>query len=808
MKARLGLLVLVALAGCAGGGGRGEDVAACMPAPLGGVVLHLRGSMNSWGADEDHAFAWSCDAYYLNVELEHEQEFKIADAAWTPATSFGADPKDPRPVQTSVPAALVADSSPGKSAHIRHAFGGAHTLALRFRDGQPSLTIGPLSYSDPSTRPVDDPRVLGSRFDSRDPAHKQPFGAVVAGTMVDYALATPAGVDAVTLVIESRRLEGNQEVLEYRERARVPMRREAGSAGLLWRAAHRHADIGVYGYWFELQAGDQRYAYQNNRDGIFWTRERGSGGVGELVRLPEQAKRIRRYRQTVYDPAFSVPDYAADIVWYYIFPERFRNGDPANDPRPGSQAFEDGTVERHADWNERPYRNGSGDGSDAYYANDFFGGDLAGITEKLDDIADLGANAIYMTPIFAASSNHKYDTADYTRIDPGFGSEADFRRLTAEAAKRGIRVVVDASLNHSGRDSVYFDRYARHPGIGAYEGGVIRGDSPYADWYRFDPGADPPYTGWTGVANLPDLDDASASFRDFAFGPGGVMQYWLDAGAAGWRMDVAPWVSDAFWRDWRRAVKAHRPDALLIAETWFDASKYFLGDSFDSTMNYIFRNTAIEYAKGGDARRLVIHLEHLREAYPPQVHAALMNLLSTHDQARTLHLLGGVDRAADPGAFALARERFRLALLLQMSYPGAPAIYYGDEVGVTGGDDPDNRRTWPWADLGGEPDLALRAELRELVRMRHAHPVLRRGSLEAPLLVDEHAIVWLRRLDGTVALVALNNSAAAIERTIALPADLAGASLRDVLAGGEVRTEGTSLVITIPPRFGRVLIGD
>lgn len=808
MQARIGWALALLLAGCAGDGARERAGPDCTSAPLGEVALHLRGSMNSWGADEDHAFTWSCDAYYLNVDLEHEQEFKIADAGWTPASSFGADPTDPRALSAGVPTALVADSAPGKSAHVRFVFSGQHTLALRFDADGPRLTIGPQTHIDPATRPIDDPRVLGTRFDSRDPVHKQPFGAVTAGTTIEYALKAPAGVDEVTLVIEARRLEGNQEVLEYGEVARVPMAREATATGHWWRASHHFAEIGVYGYWFELRAGEARYIHHNNRDGIFWTRERGSGGVGELARLPDKPARIRRYRQTVHDAAYTVPAYAPDIVWYYIFPERFRNGDPGNDPRPGVQAFEDGTVELHADWNHRPYRYGSGDGSDGYYANDFFGGDLAGIIEKLDDIADLGANAIYMTPVFAASSNHKYDTADYLRIDPGFGTEADFRRLTAEAAKRGIRVVVDASLNHSGRDSVYFDRYARYPGIGAFEGGVIRSDSPYADWYRFDPAADPPYTGWTGVANLPDLDDASASFRDFAFGPDGVMQHWLDAGAAGWRMDVAPWVPDAFWRDWRRAIKAHRPDAITVAETWFDASKYFLGDTFDSTMNYIFRNTAIEYAKGGDARRLIGNLEHLREAYPPQAHAALMNLLSTHDQARTLHLLGGVDRKEDPAAFALARERFRLALLLQMSYPGAPAIYYGDEVGVTGGDDPDNRRTYPWADLGGEPDLELRAELRKLVRMRHDHPVLRRGSLEAPLYVDEHAIVWLRRLDGVVALVALNNSGGAIERTIALPADLSGASLRDALDGGEFDVAGGSLSITLPPRFGRVLIGN
>lgn len=805
MRAGSGVLMAAVLAGCSGQPVPERTTSGCAPAPLGEVALYLRGSMNSWGADEDHVFAWSCDAYYLNVDLEHEQEFKIADAGWTPARSFGADPKAQRPLAALVPTRLLADDAPGKSGHLRHAFRGAHTLTLRFEDGQPSLLVGPRSFADPGAQPIEDPRVLGSRYDSRDLAYKRPFGAVVAGTAVDYRLRTPPGVDAVTLVIESRRLEGNQELLEYHERQRLPMHAEDAGGERHWRVTQRYAEVGVYGYWFELRAGSEVYVYQNNRDGIFWTRERGSGGVGELARLPAAPSRVRRYRQTVYDPAYTVPDYAPDLVWYYIFPERFRNGDPGNDPQPGVQPFEDGTVERHADWNQRPFLNGSGDGSDDRYANDFHGGDLAGILDKLDDIAELGANALYLTPIFQASSNHKYDTADYRRIDPGFGTEADFRRLTAAAARRGIRVVVDASLNHSGRDSVYFDRYARHPGIGAYEGGVIRPDSPYADWYRFDPASDPPYRGWTGVANLPDLNEDSAAFRDFAYGANGVMQHWLDAGAAGWRMDVAPWVPDAFWRDWRRALKAHRADAILIAETWFDASKYFLGDSFDSTMNYIFRNTAIEYARGGDARRLIGNLEHLREAYPPAAHAALMNLLSTHDQARTLHLLGGVDPVANPEAWALARARFRLALLLQLTYPGAPAIYYGDEVGVTGGEDPDNRRTWPWPDLGGQPDLALREEVRRLVAMRHAHPVLRRGTLSAPL-VDEHLLVWRRELEGVVAIVALNNADVDIERRIEV-GSVSAALLQDALGGEPVRVENGSVSIRIPARYGRVLIG-
>jgi glycosidase len=208
-------------------------------------------------------------------------------------------------------------------------------------------------------------------------------------------------------------------------------------------------------------------------------------------------------------------------VFYYIFPERFRNGDRGNDPKPGPNTFHDKSVEVHANWLDKPWLPRSGDGSDDVYANDFFGGDLAGIIDKLDYIAGLGANTLYLTPIFHAVSNHKYDTADYRHIDPHFGSDADFERLTREAAKRGLRVLLDTSLNHTGSDSVYFDRYAKYPELGAFDGGRIQPQSPYADWYRFDASqtdADRQYRGWARAQDLPEINKASTSFRNFAFG--------------------------------------------------------------------------------------------------------------------------------------------------------------------------------------------------------------------------------------------------------------------------------------------------
>lgn len=747
-------------------------------APFGETLLFLRGTMNNWAALDDYAFHWHCDAYYLNVVLNGRHEFKLADAAWTPATSFGV----------------------GKGNHVQD-FAGEHTLRLAFdARGRHRLSVGPKTFADPRAVPVTDPVALGLRYHSRDLAHKQPFGAQPAGSTVGFAVTAPPGLQALTLVVESRRLEGNQEVLEYTELARHAMR--AGADGR-WTAQHRFDAKGIYGYWFEAQIGGKRFVLQNNADAVFWTREKGSGGAAAVAEMPASPRAVRRFRQTIFAPDFTVPDWAADAVYYYIFPERFRNGNPANDPLPGRDRYHRHTVEKHPSWLDRPWK--PGDGSDAHYNNDFFGGDLEGIIQQLDQIRELGANVIYMTPVFRAASNHKYDTADYRQIDPAFGSNADFERLTREAAKRGIRVVPDASLNHTGSDSIYFDRFGNFKSGGAFEGGHIRPASPYASWYRFDATQKDPdlqYRGWVGVKDLPELDKSSRSFRDFAYGaPDSIMKLWLDRGAAGWRMDVAPWVPDDFWREWRAAIKAHRPDAITIAETWFDAAKYFLGDSFDSTMNYIFRNTVLAYAGGGDARQLVPNLELMREHYPPQAFHALMNLLSSHDQARSLHVLGWHDDR-DAAQAREAKARYRLALLFQMTYPGAPAVYYGDEVGLNGGDDPDNRRPYPWADLGGTPDLALRDEFRRLIALRHELPVLRRGTLGAPLHVDAHVIVLPRSLGAQQAITATNNHDLA--RSVTVPA--ADGDWIDRLSGERLTARGGRLEMDVPPRWGRVLV--
>ena len=810
------LAVLIA-AGCAGTRSDNTDptgAQVCRPAPM-AAPLFLRGSMTNWALDDDYVFQYVCNEYLLNVDLRGLQQLRITDAASTPVASFGRkNRQDAAPLKPGEGFEMNAASEPGGAGAVNVAFDGEHTLHLRFDPTdstakRPTLTVSAKDFADPARTEVTDPIALSLHFDSRASADKQPFGALTSGSQIDITLHATPGVTRATLVVEKRRLEGPQEVLDYAPVARVPLVQRAEGAGVGWHGSYRFAEIGIYGYYFEIETGTGTWLYQNNSDSVYWTREKGSGGLGKVQGLTDPLHRIRRFRQTVYRPDYRVPAWARDAVFYYIFPERFRNGNRGNDPQPGPHTFRDTSVEVHKDWLDRPWVPHSGDGSDDSYGNDFFGGDLAGIIEKLDYIAALGANTLYLTPIFQAASNHKYDTADYRRIDPHFGSNADFERLTKAARQHGLRVIVDTSLNHSGSDSLYFNRYGNFPEVGAFDRGAIHPESRYADWYRFDPlqpDAARQYRGWVGAQDLPELNKASASFRNFAFGaPDAVMKLWLDRGAAGWRMDVAPWVPDDFWRAWRSAVKRHRRDALTIAETQFDASKFLLGDEFDSTMNYIFRNAVEDYANGKDARVIYRNIELMRENYPPQAFFALMNLLSTHDSARALFDFGYHDENADAATIVLAKQRLRLAAFFQMIFPGAPAVFYGDEAGVTGGEDPFNRATYPWADLGGRPDGQLIAQYTSMIALRKAHPVLRHGSLGAPAYLDEHVIVLVRRDGKRWAITATNNDRVAHTVTISVPGDLKAASFLDALTGARTRVASGTITFEIPAMFGSVL---
>lgn len=777
----------------------------CQAMPLDVPPIYLRGSMNGWTAQEEFEFVWDCDAFYLNVSLQGQHDFKLADAKWQGNSSWSVPDRNLATANNTL--ALMPDKPNGPSTKLT--FSGAHTLRLSLNSSHALLQLLPQTFTDPRKVAINHPVALSVHHDSRDLIYRKPFGAVPQNQKVTWGLKAMPGVESATLVLDVRRLEGNQEILEYRNLARVKMQRTPAGSHDMFNASYVFQDKAIYGYWFEVVIDGVVYAYQNNAQSIYWTQEKGAGGLGQISAAPDHERRIRRFRVTVYDPAFKVPEWAQDAVYYFIFPERYRNGNPGNDPQIGARKYQNHDIEIHKNWLDKPYKPGTGDGSDAHYNNDFYGGDLEGIIQKLDDIKDLGANAIYMTPVFKAASNHKYDTADFHEIDPAFGTNADFLRLTQEAAKRGIRVIPDASLNHVGADSRYFDRFGNYKSQdkGAFAGNRIQADSPYASWFTLDATQSEPdkqFKGWVGVADLPELNKASSSWRQFAYSDqDSVSRKWLRLGASGWRMDVAPWVPDDFWREWRQAVKQTKPDAITIAETWFDASKYFLGDTFDATMNYVLRNAILDFANGSDARTLAANLEHLREAYPPQSFHALMNLLSSHDQARALHVLGG-PLGASPEVMQKAKQKFRLATLLQMTLPGSPTIYYGDEVGLTGGDDPYNRMPYPWADLGGQPDMALRTDFKDLLKLRQEKPVLRRGVLSAPLVSTSSSMVFTRETPHEHVLLAFNNSDQTQTHTFTAPSAFFKYPGVMWWGNGGVSVHGQQLTVTIPPLSGWV----
>ena len=436
---------------------------------------------------------------------------------------------------------------------------------------------------------------------------------------------------------------------------------------------------------------------------------------------------------TVYDRA-PVPDWWKDGVVYQIFPDRFarESGWQPVEPeiRRGSHRF------LIRDWDTPAFYPRAED--NAVSAWPFWGGTLRGIEEKLPYLRSLGVTVIYLNPIFEARSNHRYDTADFTRIDPLLGTEEDFRSLCEEARSQGIRLILDGVFNHTGFDSVYFD------GCGRY--GTAE---KYRSWFRFGPQYTHGYECWWDVPDLPNVEENDPGYRAFLCGEDGIVRRWLRAGASGWRLDVADELPDSLIREIRSAMKAEMPDSLLMGEVWEDASnkvsygqlrEYFLGHELDATMHYPFREIVLDFLCGkAGAPQCAERLWLIKENYPPENLYAAMNLLGSHDRERLLTMLGG-DRAL-----------LRQAFFLQFVLPGVPCIYYGDEAGMTGGPDPYNRGPFPW----GREDAELTGYLRELARLYAERPVLKSGAYE-PLCFGED-VLGCRRWDGTQSVLALVN---------------------------------------------------
>jgi cyclomaltodextrinase len=479
-------------------------------------------------------------------------------------------------------------------------------------------------------------------------------------------------------------------------------------------------------------------------------------------------------------PSVETPDWVKDAVFYQIFPDRFARSEQVEKPS---------NLEA---WDSPPTPKG------------FKGGDLLGVVEHLDYLEDLGITAIYFNPVFQSASNHRYHTHDYYRVDPLLGGNAALRDLLDAAHARGIRIVLDGVFNHASRGFFQFNHILE---CGA--------QSPYLDWFTvkgfplnaYDETQKPNFDAWIGLHALPEFNTANPQVREFIYD---VATHWIAFGIDGWRLDVPYEIDDdVFWQTFRRRVKDVNPEAYIVAEIWHPAQRWLQGDQFDAVMNYVqmravtaffgARTLAGLYPGGGypplqplDAAGFARAIEDMLALYDWEITTAQMNLLGSHDTARFLTMVGE-DKSA-----------LRLAMLFQMTMPGAPTVYYGDEIGLSGGYEPESRGAMPWDRSAWDMDLL--EYVRAAIWLRKAHPVLRRGSYHTRL-ADGELFVFERVLEGQRLVVAFNTATEA--RALTVPLER-GAGQPRILFGTahDAALQNTVLTMTAPPRSGIVISVD
>ena len=606
---------------------------------------------------------------------------------------------------------------------------------------------------------------MSTYFDSRDPACKSPFGAVSCGTEVSFAVFCSP---------EEEIIGGELRIFEEfaGKNRTVPLHTDGGAFRCVYTAPNE-PELAWYGF----------------------SLTRRSGGIVDLG---------GRWQLTVYDGRGHTPEWFGSGVSYQIFPDRFCR---SRIPDPAGMVGER-TV--HENWQDTP--DFLPDEQGEIRNRDFFGGDLPGITGKLDYLKGLGVTTVYLNPIFEAASNHRYNTADYLAIDPMLGKEEDFQTLCREAHKRGMRILLDGVFNHTGSVSRYFNADGSYPDVGAAQSA----QSPYYNWYHFSrwPAE---YDAWWGIKTLPAVEENLPDYREFIFGGrDSVVRHWLRCGADGWRLDVADELPDDFIAQLRCAMEEEKSDALLIGEVWEDGSnkiaydrrrRYLLGSETHGLMNYPFRTAALQWLCGGDASDFRESMETLRENYPPDAYYSAMNFLSTHDTPRILTLLGGEPvpedkpgRAAarlSPAGYELARRRLMVGAMLLYAFPGSPTVYYGDEAGVQGYEDPLNRRTYPW----GQEDERLLAWYRKLGALRCSRPSLQQGGISYPLAAGGGLAV--RRCCGSEVTVAVMNAGA---ESLEVHLPWSGTIATDAMTGQQFLTEGGVLRLSLPGISGVLLI--
>lgn len=601
--------------------------------------------------------------------------------------------------------------------------------------------------------------------------YRNPFGAVPCGRRVILRLKTFSrdAITACALRIWNTSFEITIPMKKLYDEQNLELEHFAYSS--LYEGQYEVPDKpGLIWYYFIVRADSNTYYYGNNNKWL--------GGEGSIWNEEPPAYRITVYEQSI------VPDWYKRGIIYQLIVDRFYRSNCLLYPRKNALL--------HYNWDDRPIYIKDELGRISNW--DFFGGNLQGIIEKLPYFKELGISILYLNPIFDAPSNHKYDTANYHKIDPMYGDDQVFKQLIDSAKEFGISLILDGVFSHTGSDSIYFNKYGNYPVLGACQSP----ESQYYTWYKFD-AHNEEYKCWWGFDCLPEVDEMNPSYRQFIFGSGeSVVNKWLNFGVAGWRLDVADELPDEFIEELRLAIKKNHPEAVIIGEVWEDASnkisygkmrKYLLGRELDSTTNYPFRDIFLRFVLGiDDSNTVHQRVMSLFENYPHENFYAAMNLIGSHDTVRILTLLGEApaeERLTNTeirhfhlslNARKLAIRRLRLLSLIQMTFPGVPCIYYGDEAGVEGYSDPDNRRTYPWGNqdreiidwyhrilwINAEYEVLKTGEFRSFFLEPDVYGFLRNGPKEdVVILINRHLeepktinlVTWLSKYSFVVDLL-------------------------------------------------------
>ncbi len=574
-------------------------------------------------------------------------------------------------------------------------------------------------------------------YNSRDKAYKSKISALATDELCKFRIVVPRACHCSCAVLAVTK-EG--EDTAYYGMFWAGM---CGDDFEYWELHFSATTEGLYFYHFELDTPWGKSFIKNIGD-----------GKGDFTADGDD------FQQTVYDKNFKTPDFLKGGIIYQIFPDRFYDSKEPKNNVPQSRVMRQ--------WGDVPFWHE--EQMNGIWNNDYFCGDLKGIEQKLQYIADLGVTCIYLNPIFEAHSNHRYDTADYETVDPLLGTEQDLKDLcTAARDKYGISIILDGVFSHTGCDSKYFNMYNRYDTVGAYNSI----SSPYFSWYKFIDYPDN-YHAWWGIKLLPEIIEEEESYRDFICGKNGVLRKWLRCGISGWRLDVADELPDIFLDDLRVAVKEENENAIIIGEVWEDATtkfaygerrRYFLGKQLDSVMNYPFADAILNFVKFGNGNAFFNSVMRIVENYPPQAINVLMNHIGTHDTERAITRLAGPDCEGQSREWQFNHNTLsdfdylkgismmKMASLIQFTLPGVPSVYYGDEIGMQGMKDPFNRACMDWENKNEE----LLKWYKRLGQIRNGAKALIDGEF-VPVFCENSAIAYERISGENRILVAINNN--------------------------------------------------